>query len=198
MNKITGFIGAALLTGGVLAGCSADSENAVPEENTAEEAVTPVETEETEPVVEETEPAVDDAASDASKTIENAAEKVDEATQDLQENANDAADAVEQKVAEIGDAVEEAPSDAQESVDNATTPKEEPAPAVTEGKEVTGTFNGLADPHTVEIEVDGVPAAYQVDPDGEAMAKFAELTEGDSVTFVYVEKGEQLVINEVM
>lgn len=192
MNKVTGFIGAAILTGGVLAGCSTDSENAVPEENTAEEAVTPV----------ETEPSVDDAASDAAKTTENATEKVDEATQDLQENANDAADAVEQKAAEIGDAVEESASDAQESVDNATTTekeqeKKEPAPNVTEGKEATGTFNGLADPHTVEIEVDGVPAAYQVDPDGEAMDKFAKLTDGDSVTFMYVENGEQLVINEV-
>ncbi|OKL36745.1 hypothetical protein [Domibacillus mangrovi] len=166
MNRVTGFIGASILAGGVLAGCSADSENAVPEENTAEEAVTPVETEETESTVE----------SDVTDT-----------------------DAVEQNTTETDDAVEEVPlDDGQESVDNTTTTNEEElALDAMEGKEATGTFNGLADPHTVEIEVDGVPAAYQVDPDGETMAKFAKLTEGDSVTFVYVENGEQLVINEV-
>jgi hypothetical protein len=191
MNKITGFMGAALLAGGVLAGCSADSENAVPEENTADETVTPIETDEAEQTAEE-------AANDVSETTENAAEEVGKATQDLQENANNAADAIEQEATEIGDAVEEGALDAQESVDNATTTEEETA--VTEGQEATGTFNGLADPHTVEIEVDGVPAAYQVndDPKGKkVMAKFEKLTEGDSVTFVYVKDGPQLVINEV-
>lgn len=189
-------MGAALLAGGVLAGCSADSENAVPEENTAEEALTPVETEETEPT-KETEPTADDTASDASKTAENAIEKVDEAAEEIQEGANDAKDTVEQKATEVGETVEETVSDAQKSVDKEEVTEEEPAPAATEGQEAAGIFNGMADPHTVEIEVDGVPAAYQVDPDGEAMTKFEELTEGDSVTFIYVENGEQLVIKEV-
>ncbi|OLN21600.1 hypothetical protein BTO30_14045 [Domibacillus antri] len=167
MNKVTGFMGAALLAGGILAGCSADSENPAPEENTTDEAVTPAET--------------DQAAEDTSKATENASE-------DIQKKASDTVDTVEEEAADLGAAVEEGSSNVQESVDNVIE---------ADGQEATGTFNGLVDPHTVEIEVDGVPASYQVDPEGDIMPRFEQLTAGDSVTFVFVENGEQLVIKEL-
>lgn len=66
--------------------------------------------------------------------------------------------------------------------------------AVTEAK---GTFNGIADPHTVEIEVNGQPQSFQVAPDSETMKKFNEMEEGTTVTFTYKKEGEQLVLQEL-
>ncbi|WP_046181034.1 hypothetical protein [Domibacillus tundrae] len=190
MKKITGLMGAAILTGGLLAGCSADSENAAPEEDTVEETTVPAETEETEET-QKAEQTAEDAAGSASESTENAAKEVDEATQDARDSLGEAADAVEEEAAGIGETVEEGTNDVQESIENET---EESS---VEGTEATGTFNGLADPHTVEIEVDGVPNAYQVEAGSETMAKLEAMETGDSVTFVYVENGEQLVINDV-
>ncbi|OES45613.1 hypothetical protein [Domibacillus iocasae] len=187
MKKVTGLIGAAILAGGLLAGCSSDSENAAPEEDTVEETTVPAETEETQ----EAEQTAEDAAGSGSESTENAAEEVDEATQDAQDSLGEAADAVEEEAADMGETVEEGANDVQESIEKET---EESS---VEGTEATGTFNGLADPHTVEIEVDGVPNAYQVEAGSEMMEKFEAMEAGASVTFVYAENGEQLVINEV-
>ncbi len=152
MKKVTGFMGVALLAGSLLAGCSADSEKVVPEEEVPEETVTPSVAEEANQETEKTE------------KIEEA--ETAETTKDMKEQTN---------------TVNNEPNE----------PAEEPA------AEATGTFNGIADPHTVEIEVNGEPAAYQVEAGGEAMAKFEAMEAGESVTFVYTENGEQLVINEV-
>ncbi|OCA85054.1 hypothetical protein [Pseudobacillus wudalianchiensis] len=83
-----------------------------------------------------------------------------------------------------------------------TTPSTEKKPdsntqqpaAVTETK---GTFNGVADPHTVEIEVNGQPQSFQVAPDSDMMKKFDQMEEGTEVTFTYKKEGEQLILQEL-
>ncbi|MDP4098276.1 hypothetical protein OIN60_16075 [Paenibacillus sp. P96] len=67
----------------------------------------------------------------------------------------------------------------------ATAPTEPAAetPATLTG---TGVYNGQADPHTVEIEMDGKPLAFQL---GEGVdAQIAPLKEGDAVSFEYTEE----------
>ncbi|MFK2826790.1 hypothetical protein QYG89_14130 [Bacillus sp. B190/17] len=63
--------------------------------------------------------------------------------------------------------------------------------------ETKGVFNGIADPHTVEVEVDGQPQAFQVAPDSEIMKQFEQLEEGTEITFTYIKEGEQLIIQEL-
>lgn len=69
-------------------------------------------------------------------------------------------------------------------------------------KEGTGTYTGQADPHTVEIVVDGKPTAFQLS-DGLDQA-IADLQEQDQVQFKYEEKAiegedtlKQLVLTEI-
>lgn len=75
----------------------------------------------------------------------------------------------------------------------------EQVPTVKEG---TGTYTGQADPHTVEIVVDGKPTAFQLG-DGLDQA-VADLQEQDQVQFKYEEKAiegedtlKQLVLTEI-
>ncbi|OZI13693.1 hypothetical protein CEW92_00170 [Bacillaceae bacterium SAS-127] len=63
--------------------------------------------------------------------------------------------------------------------------------------EAKGIYNGMADPHTVEINVDGEDKAFQVNPEGEEVKKFDALEEGSEVTFVYKTEGEQMTITQV-
>lgn len=75
----------------------------------------------------------------------------------------------------------------------------EQVPSVKEG---TGTYTGQADPHTVEIVVDGKPTAFQL---GDGLDQtVADLQEQDHVQFKYEEKAiegedtlKQLVLTEL-
>ncbi|MGM7637032.1 hypothetical protein [Bacillus sp. Hm123] len=85
-----------------------------------------------------------------------------------------------------------------------TEPTKEPTEESTENEtaaveevEATGIYNGMADLHTVELNVDGEDRAFQIAPDGEEVKKFEELEEGSEVTFVYKTEGEQMTITQV-
>ncbi|MDO3412569.1 hypothetical protein QWJ34_22580 [Saccharibacillus sp. CPCC 101409] len=49
----------------------------------------------------------------------------------------------------------------------------------------TGEYNGQADPHTIEINVDGTPTSFQLTTAAEA--QIGDLNEGDTIEFQYVE-----------
>jgi hypothetical protein len=73
--------------------------------------------------------------------------------------------------------------------------------AVSETKQGTGEFVGLADPHTVEITMAGTSASFQFDESTTAMSGFKT---GDQVAFEYVEKalegqnaGTQLILTKI-
>lgn len=59
----------------------------------------------------------------------------------------------------------------------------------------TGTYNGQADPHTIEIETDDGPTAFQLTM--EARDDVENLEVGEQVTYTYYEEGEQLVIESI-
>lgn len=89
-------------------------------------------------------------------------------------------------------------------VDEQNNPSTQPGNAeqVPSVKEGTGTYTGQADPHTVEIVVDGKPTAFQLG-DGLDQA-VADLQEQDPVQFKYEEKAiegedtlKQLVLTEI-
>lgn len=61
--------------------------------------------------------------------------------------------------------------------------------------EATGIYNGQADPHTIEIETDDGPQAFQLSM--KARSEVDKLTVGKSVSFTYYEKGPQLVIESI-
>lgn len=79
----------------------------------------------------------------------------------------------------------------------------EPGEPETEVKEARGTLTGLADPHTVEIVIDGKPTAFQL---GEGMqAAIAEVEENSVLEFRYEERPiegqdslQQLVLIEII
>ncbi|WP_194843266.1 hypothetical protein NYE40_04560 [Paenibacillus sp. FSL W8-1187] len=70
------------------------------------------------------------------------------------------------------------------------SPSEEPAPSAApsepEAKKGEGKFSGLADSHTIEIEMDGRHESFQLG-EGTAEAAF-ELEPGDLVSFEYTEQ----------
>src|SRR5690625_1262294 len=59
----------------------------------------------------------------------------------------------------------------------------------------SGSFNGQADPHTIEIETDEGPVAYQLTI--EARDLVVDLEPGDEVTYTYYKDGEMLVIKHI-
>lgn len=59
----------------------------------------------------------------------------------------------------------------------------------------TGIYNGQADPHTIEIETDEGPVAFQLTLN--AREDVTHLTEGEQVTFTYYQEGEQRVIETI-
>lgn len=59
----------------------------------------------------------------------------------------------------------------------------------------TGLFNGQADPHTIEVETDEGPVAYQLTM--EARDLVADLEPGDKVKYTYYKDGEMLVIKYI-
>ncbi|WP_206110010.1 hypothetical protein [Paenibacillus albicereus] len=72
------------------------------------------------------------------------------------------------------------------------SPSEEPAPSAApsapETKKGEGKFSGLADSHTVEIEMDGKYESFQL---GEGTAETAnQLESGDEVSFDYTEQDQ--------
>ncbi|OZB98274.1 hypothetical protein [Paenibacillus sp. XY044] len=102
-----------------------------------------------------------------------------------------------------GDKQEPAPSTPDQK-DEQNNPSGQPGTAeqVPSVKEGTGTYTGQADPHTVEIVVDGKPTAFQL---GEGLDQaVADLQEQDHVQFKYEEKAiegedtlKQLVLIEI-
>jgi len=60
---------------------------------------------------------------------------------------------------------------------------------------MTGSFNGQADPHTIEVETDEGPTAYQLTMEARDMV--VDLNPGDKVTFTYYKDGEMLVIKYI-
>src|SRR5699024_550311 len=56
----------------------------------------------------------------------------------------------------------------------------------------SGIYNGQADPHTIEIETEEGPRAYQLTL--EARDDIGDLIEGKKVTYIYYDNGLQLVI----
>lgn len=59
----------------------------------------------------------------------------------------------------------------------------------------SGIFNGRADPHTVEIETETGPVAYQLTM--EARDQADQLEEGQEVAYTYKQEGEQLIIESI-
>lgn|GEM_PF-3506570 len=59
----------------------------------------------------------------------------------------------------------------------------------------TGIFNGQADPHTVEIETDDGPTAFQLTIEARDLVEDIEV--GDEVSYTCYEDGEQLVIESI-
>lgn len=59
----------------------------------------------------------------------------------------------------------------------------------------TGIYNGQADPHTIEIETDEGPLAFQLTMD--ARDDIDALTEGGEVTYTYTEDGDTRTIESI-
>ena|SRR5690625_2700189 len=59
----------------------------------------------------------------------------------------------------------------------------------------TGIYNGQADPHTIEIETDEGPLAFQLTMD--ARDDIDALTEGGEVTYKYTEDGDNRTIESI-
>jgi len=59
----------------------------------------------------------------------------------------------------------------------------------------TGIYNGQADPHTIEIETEEGPLAFQLTMD--ARDDIDALTEGGEVTYTYTEDGDTRTIESV-
>lgn len=59
----------------------------------------------------------------------------------------------------------------------------------------TGIYNGQADPHTIEIETDDGPLAFQLTM--EARDDIDALTEGNEVIYTYEEDGDQRTIDSI-
>ncbi len=59
----------------------------------------------------------------------------------------------------------------------------------------SGIYNGQADPHTIEIETEEGPRAYQLTL--EARDDIGDLIEGKKVTYIYYDNGLQLVIESI-
>lgn len=78
------------------------------------------------------------------------------------------------------DANEASPSPSASASSDANAPAD--AEAVQEG---TGTYNGQIDNHSIEIEFNGEPVAFQIDED--VSAKISGWDEGVSVKFQYKE-----------
>jgi len=66
-----------------------------------------------------------------------------------------------------------------------------------EGETLTaiGVYNGQVDPHTIEIETDDGPTAFQLTT--EARNDVENLTVGEEVTYTYFVNGEQLIIESI-
>ncbi|RRJ67025.1 hypothetical protein EHV15_31945 [Paenibacillus oralis] len=86
----------------------------------------------------------------------------------------------------------------QENNGSQTTPEQ-----ASETKQAVGTFVGLIDNHSVEIKLNGVPTAFQMDETLSAAAQ--EIAEGTAVEFEYVEKAiegdpsvKQLVLTKLL
>ncbi|OWA33962.1 hypothetical protein B9G55_16620 [Saccharibacillus sp. O16] len=86
-----------------------------------------------------------------------------------------------------------APAPAPGDVPTNTT-QEPPAPAADneettdtehEAISATGTYNGQADPHTIEVEMDGKATSFQLSESAETQLE--GLNEGDMISFEYVE-----------
>lgn len=73
---------------------------------------------------------------------------------------------------------------------NTTDPSNNaPADDAGDAKQGTGTFVGLIDNHSAEIEVKGTPTAFQLDESLSAAAQ--KLQQGTPVSFEYVERAEE-------
>lgn len=59
----------------------------------------------------------------------------------------------------------------------------------------TGIYNGQADPHTIEIETEEGPLAFQLTM--EARDDIDALTEGGEVTYTYTEDGDRRTIESI-
>lgn len=96
-----------------------------------------------------------------------------------------------------GQGAEDLPATTDENEENAET--DEAGNVVTdpalEYRTKTGTFVGMADPHTVEIETEDGPVAYQIVV--ELRDKVESLEAGDQVSYTYYAKGEQLIIESI-
>ena len=90
----------------------------------------------------------------------------------------------------------------QPTVDNTkeTAPAPEPQPEAKDVIEAEGILTGWADPHTIEIRVDGEAMSFQVSED--LQKSLDDIDDEDSVRFKYVEKildasTKQLVLTEI-
>ncbi|PAQ15399.1 hypothetical protein CD798_06310 [Bacillaceae bacterium SAOS 7] len=225
MKKMTTVMGAVLLAGGVLAACSdADTTKSeeTPENQEVKQAADPAveseqntENETPESVEEDTESeaAVDEVEA---KGIYNG--MADVHTVEINVDGEDRAFQINPEGEEVKkfDALEEGSEvtfvyktegeqmtitqvkavEPKQAVENETEEGTENEVAVDE-VEATGIYNGMADLHTVELNVDGEDRAFQINPEGEEVKKFDALEEGSEVTFVYKTEGEQMTITQV-
>src|SRR5699024_4943076 len=86
----------------------------------------------------------------------------------------------------------------QDDEENAEDESSEDDEAEVDGDKVKeqGTYNGQADPHTVEIETEEGPFAYQLSMDARELVE--DITEGSKVEFTYTEDGDQRTIEDIV
>ncbi|WP_368653278.1 hypothetical protein AB4Y30_16525 [Ornithinibacillus sp. 4-3] len=88
-----------------------------------------------------------------------------------------------------GKGITETEEPEEETTDNESNEKED------EKMTASGIYNGRADSHTVEIETETGPVAYQLTM--EARDQADQLEEGQEVTYTYKQEGEQLIIESI-
>ncbi|GLY11040.1 hypothetical protein [Pseudobacillus badius] len=167
MKKWSMILGAVVLAGGILGACS---EKETTKQSTDKPAEEPAEEPEQDTQVEQEEEG----------TTEQPASETETETE-TEQPADDAPEA-NKETTEGKDEANKQPAE-----------QTQPAKAV----EAKGIFNGVGDPHTVEIEVNGQPQSFQVAPGSEIMKKFDKMSEGTEITFTYKKEGEQLILQEL-
>lgn len=118
------------------------------------------------------------AESDETEEVEEVEDETEEEVEDEEDDATSDEDETEAEEDETSS--EEASDDADEDGDKI---KEE------------GTFNGQADPHTVEIETEEGIFAFQLSMDARELVETIEA--GSQVEFTYTEDGDQRTIEDI-
>ncbi|KZN99700.1 hypothetical protein ACP2W0_09120 [Pseudobacillus badius] len=133
------------------------------------------------------------------KPAEEPAEEPEQDTQVEQEEEGTTEQPASETETETEQPADDAPEANKETTEGKDEANKQPAEQTQPAKavEAKGIFNGVGDPHTVEIEVNGQPQSFQVAPGSEIMKKFDKMSEGTEITFTYKKEGEQLILQEL-